>query len=622
MTVKLWRGDAPAVAQVTTVTFANVEVGDGFALTINGKAITVTATAATAANVAGLLVTAIQASAIPEWQEVIASLGTDGASVVLTGATAGVPFTVTGSTTNGGTSSVVVQTTTQGSAAATEVQKFTIPSAATGGTWKITFGSATTAALNVGDSAGTVQTALQGLSTVGSGNATVSKSGDEYTVTFASALASQNVASLVVALYLDKPLIEVVQNGASFGPPQNEIQRLKLPNSDVTSKTFTLTFNGDTTASQAPPVTASGLQGWLRLQWQDVNTVNVTDDTTNGGYLIEFTGSAGSANQPTITAASTWTAAEGRYDITVTTTTQGSSNTNEVQTITLSPTPTGGTFTLTYDGQTTSAIAYNASAATVDAALEALSNIGAGDVAVTGSAGGPWTVTFGTALANQNVPQLTGNGAGLTGAATQSITVTATTAPSGPNWWSAAANWIPSGVPANGDDVRIEIGLSDILYGLDQSAVTLASLHVAMSYTGQIGLKRLNDADYVEYRTLDLTIGATAILIGYADGSGPPKIGLNTGSVQTSIEVRGSGGSVEPGLPAITWRGSHASNAVTILDGSFGTAPYADQTATIDKLIQRGGSVALKHTAVDEVYAPNQNLTAYDCTLGGRPFEV
>jgi YD repeat-containing protein len=40
----------------------------------------------------------------------------------------------------------------------------------------------------------------------------------------------------------------------------------------------------------------------------------------------------------------------------------------------------GGTFTLTFDGQTTSAINYNASAATVLAALEALSNIDPGEV--------------------------------------------------------------------------------------------------------------------------------------------------------------------------------------------------------------------------------------------------
>lgn len=45
---------------------------------------------------------------------------------------------------------------------------------------------------------------------------------------------------------------------------------------------------------------------------------------------------------------------------------------------------TSGTFSLTYAGQTTAAIAYDATAAAVESALEALSNIGSGDVTCTG----------------------------------------------------------------------------------------------------------------------------------------------------------------------------------------------------------------------------------------------
>ncbi len=56
--------------------------------------------------------------------------------------------------------------------------------------------------------------------------------------------------------------------------------------------------------------------------------------------------------------------------------------------------PTGGTFTLTYSGQTTAAIAYNASMAAITLALEALSNLAPGDVLVAGSPGQYFTVTF------------------------------------------------------------------------------------------------------------------------------------------------------------------------------------------------------------------------------------
>lgn len=82
--------------------------------------------------------------------------------------------------------------------------------------------------------------------------------------------------------------------------------------------------------------------------------------------------------------------------------------------ITLTGGPTGGTFTLNYNGQTTAGIAYNATASTVQAALEALSTVNPGDVLVTGSAGGPYTLAYGDAFVLRQDMQLTGNGSGLT----------------------------------------------------------------------------------------------------------------------------------------------------------------------------------------------------------------
>lgn len=103
--------------------------------------------------------------------------------------------------------------------------------------------------------------------------------------------------------------------------------------------------------------------------------------------------------------------------------------TNEVQTVTITGTPTGGTFTLTYGGQTTAPIAYNATAAAVQSALEALSSIGAGNVA---TGGGPLpdtavTVTFQGALGATDVALMTASGAALTGGTTPAVAVTETT---------------------------------------------------------------------------------------------------------------------------------------------------------------------------------------------------
>jgi hypothetical protein len=65
-----------------------------------------------------------------------------------------------------------------------------------------------------------------------------------------------------------------------------------------------------------------------------------------------------------------------------------------VQVATINGTPTGGTFTVTVGGATTSALAYNAAAATVQTAVQALGGATASTATVTGSAGGPYTITF------------------------------------------------------------------------------------------------------------------------------------------------------------------------------------------------------------------------------------
>ena len=113
-------------------------------------------------------------------------------------------------------------------------------------------------------------------------------------------------------------------------------------------------------------------------------------------------------------------------------------STDEVQTVT-----EGGSgltsFTLTYSGQTTGSIVAAATAAQVQTALEALSNIAPGDVKVTGSASGPYSVTFAASLANQDVPQMTATPTGGSG------TVTVTTATAGGTDASADGRQILAG---------------------------------------------------------------------------------------------------------------------------------------------------------------------------------
>ena len=104
--------------------------------------------------------------------------------------------------------------------------------------------------------------------------------------------------------------------------------------------------------------------------------------------------------------------------------------TNEVQTLTIDA--TGGTFKLAFDGFTTAAITWSATNNTlrdnVDAALEALPNIGTGGVTTavgTMTAGvGTLTITFAGNLALRAVPTITVANNSLTGTATLSIAET------------------------------------------------------------------------------------------------------------------------------------------------------------------------------------------------------
>jgi DNA-binding beta-propeller fold protein YncE len=100
---------------------------------------------------------------------------------------------------------------------------------------------------------------------------------------------------------------------------------------------------------------------------------------------------------------------------------EGGAGLNETQLVAIpSPFPSGGTFTLSFKGQTTAPIAYNRDTNTPDgtevrAALESLSTIGTGNVSVIGYTKRGWWVEFTGVLAKTDVPLISGNPGGLEG---------------------------------------------------------------------------------------------------------------------------------------------------------------------------------------------------------------
>jgi uncharacterized repeat protein (TIGR01451 family) len=123
---------------------------------------------------------------------------------------------------------------------------------------------------------------------------------------------------------------------------------------------------------------------------------------------------------------------------------------NETQSVTIAA--AGGTYTLTFEGQTTNPIMYNATAAVVQAELDALSTIGGvgGSVTVIGGVGdpsgaNPYIVTFGGSLAGINVSSLTVNASSLF-----SVVGNTVSCAGGPEGSAFSYQWLRSGQPIGG----------------------------------------------------------------------------------------------------------------------------------------------------------------------------
>lgn len=282
---------------------------------------------------------------------------------------------------------------------------------------------------------------------------------------------------------------------------------------------------------------------------------------------------------------------------------------NEVQTLALTGSPTSGNVNVSFKGVGVD-IPYDATAAEAEALLETVSTIGAGNVNVTG---GDWpetalVVEFINDLAITNVELLEIDTSSLvmtvsettkgvtnpTGTVETTVTPlsqSTTTPNSGPHCWDVPANWNTNTIPASSDTVYIADSDIDILYGLDQSEVMLADLHVEQTFTGDIGLPRINtDAgtgnSYYEYRETYLKIGATELFIGDKEGDGSERLKINLGSVQSTVLITNSGESSDGNTPPILLLGTHANNEINVNRGSLGVAYYPTEVSTVATLRQ------------------------------------
>jgi hypothetical protein len=140
-----------------------------------------------------------------------------------------------------------------------------------------------------------------------------------------------------------------------------------------TGGTYTLSFDGDTTSAIDYNDVAADVQTALNAETAISDRGNVTVSgsyNSVGGLVVTF------GNYATVTIdGSSLTSFFGNTPTNNTTTANGGYTQSVNYGFSSSDTWTGGTFTLTMFGQTTGAIAYNATAATVQTALNALTEV-------------------------------------------------------------------------------------------------------------------------------------------------------------------------------------------------------------------------------------------------------
>lgn len=255
---------------------------------------------------------------------------------------------------------------------ANEQQTVEITDGAVGDVLTLTYDGVDGTAVPYGASAAILQAvALETIPAL-AGNVSVSGAGP-YVVTFLNDLAATDVDALTGVCGRDE-LQTITITGGEAG------DMLVLTYDAVDADP--VAYDADAVALQAALETIPAL------------TDNVLVDGGGGSGVVQFIGSLSRTNAAAIS---------------------GVCGKNEKQTISLDESVTGGTFTLEAAAEITAGIAFDADGAGVQSALELLANIGAGQVSVTGPAGGPWEAEFNGTLARTDVVELIGDGTNLVG---------------------------------------------------------------------------------------------------------------------------------------------------------------------------------------------------------------
>ncbi len=318
----------------------------------------------------------------------VTGLGTSGSPWIVTFSDpAGdvLAFTADDTNLNGGAQTTVIAVDTPGVSRVDEIQSIHVGNA-DGGTFTVTHGGDTTAAIAWDAVASAVKSALEGITAITTVNVTgTGQSGDPWLIEFINPSGAEAEVTTTDTLTLtatftiadDTPGIDAV----------NEQQLITVNNG--TGGTYKMTYSGQEMGTGfAFDGTAAAMETALELL-SSITAATVTGDA-GGPYTVEFV-TPGSADLAMMTA--DVTALTGAVaSVTVLGTVAGVANVNETQLFVVDGDT--GTYTLSYNGNSSGSIAAAANSATIETAIEAIDGVTAVTVTGSGSRKNPFKVVF------------------------------------------------------------------------------------------------------------------------------------------------------------------------------------------------------------------------------------
>jgi hypothetical protein len=293
------------------------------------------------------------------------------------------------------------------------------------GTYTLTFGGDTTSALDAAATAGAIQTALNGLAAISSagGVSVTGELADHFTVRFNDVGAQGSISADVSQLIPDT--VAVIDERIAGSSTVKEVQEIQLRLTPAVFQDSWADLGTAITATVETTITGSGIDN-------EIQRLSFSREPFIGNYRLTFPATAFTVSSPVTSGVFITTVTHGLalnqpvaitgFDTTITGYTRGTTyfvrTIPEANQFTLAATAGGtlisGSATTTTTAGTintiarqTAPIAANASAADVQAALQALDSIGAGGVIVTGIPGEYFDITFSGPKSYSNQPELT-----------------------------------------------------------------------------------------------------------------------------------------------------------------------------------------------------------------------